>query len=458
MTESGKTCGTTSLKNSRIPVRIEKIVNGGAGLGRLEDGRVVLVGKVLPGEKVLIAITEDKGRYLSAEAAVIEEAHPARIDPPCPWYGRCGGCDLQHCDYGQQLAIKTAILRDLYRRQFPEAPAGVALVRDTLPSPAPFGYRQRIRLQVDANGRAGFLGHRSHRIVPVGYCLVAKDELNTVLAGLAQDPSCTRLLSNCKEFELLFNPISSGVVCLFHLSRRPRPTDIRLAEELTGRIPLIERVFFQGADFPLASPFGNRESPQTKALQMLLPPFGSHNTPLTLAWEVGGFCQINLQQNERLIRQVLNVCPWRREDSVLELFCGMGNFSIPLAARVASFHGIEGQGSAIRSARHNSMNAGLTTATFEKAPIHEACRRLAGEGRVFDCVILDPPRQGVPGLARELAALTGRNLVYISCDPATLCRDLSALTEAGLAILDIQPLDMFPQTHHIETLVLLEKN
>ena len=434
------------------------MVNGGAGLSRLDDGRVVLVGKVLPDEKVIITITDEKSRYLSAEATVIEEAHPARIDPPCPWYGRCGGCDLQHCDYGQQLAIKTEILRDLYRRQFPEVPAGLALVRDTLPSPAQFGYRQRIRLQVDTAGRPGFLGLRSHRVVPVGYCLVARDELNTALAGLNKNSSFTRLLSNCREFELLFNPISSGVVCLFHLSRRPRPTDIRLAEELTGRVPLIERVFFQGADFPLTGPFGKTKNPETKVLQMQLPPFGGQDSPLTLAWEVGGFCQVNLQQNERLIRRVLDVCPWQPGDRVLDLFCGMGNFSIPLAARIASLHGIEGQGSAIRSARLNSGNAGLTNTTFEKAPIHEACRRLAGEGRVFDCIIMDPPRQGVPGLARELTALTGRNLVYISCDPATLCRDLSALTVHGLTILDIQPLDMFPQTHHIETLVLLEKN
>ena len=419
---------------------------------------MVLVGKVLPDEKVIITITDDKGRYLSAEAVEIEEAHPTRIDPPCPWYGQCGGCDLQHCDYGQQLAIKTEILRNLYRRQFPGASTGLALVRDTLPSPSQFGYRQRIRLQVDPNGRAGFLGLRSHRIVPVEYCLVARDELNTVLAGLAQDPSCTRLLTNCREFELLFNPLSSGVVCLFHLSRRPRPTDIRLAEDLTGRVPLLDRVFFQGADFPLTGPFSTTKDRQTKAMQMLLPPFGRQDSPLALAWEVGGFCQVNLQQNERLIRHVLDVCPWRREDTVLDLFCGMGNFSIPLAARVASLHGIEGQGSAIRSARLNSKNAKLTNTTFEKAPIHEACRRLAGEGRIFDCVILDPPRQGVPGLARELAALTGRNLVYISCDPATLCRDLSALTGQGLTLLDILPLDMFPQTHHIETLVLLEKN
>jgi 23S rRNA (uracil1939-C5)-methyltransferase len=447
------------LKNSNKPVRIEKIVNGGFGLGRLDDGRVVLVGKVLPDEMVTITNTEERNRYLYAEATSIVEAHPARIDPPCPWYGQCGGCDLQHCDYGHQLRIKTGIVRDLFLRQFSDASTGLtALIQDTLPSPAQFGYRQRIRLQVDTKGRFGFLGFRSHTIIPIEHCLVAKDALNTVLAELSSNTNCSRVLNNCKEFELLFNPISSGVICLFHLLRKPRPADIRHARELTGTIPLLERVFFQGVDFPLTGPFSSKKDQQMNTLQMQLPPYKEEDTPCLLAWEVGGFCQVNLGQNERLIRLVLDVCHLRREDSILDLFCGMGNFSIPLAARVATLLGIEGQGSAIRSARKNSASAGLANTTFEKGPIHETCRRLVRENRVFDCVVLDPPRQGVPGLARELAALTGRNLAYISCDPATLCRDLSALSRCGLTIRHIQPVDMFPQTHHIETVVLLEKN
>ena len=447
------------MKNFSKPISIEKIVNGGFGLGRLDDGRVVLVGKVLPDEKVAITITEERNRYLYADAAAIIEANPARIEPPCSWYGQCGGCDLQHCDYGQQLRIKTGIVLDLFLRQFPCASNGLsALVRDTLPSPAQFGYRQRIRLQVDADGSAGFLGFRSHTIIPVRRCRVAKDELNTVLAELSLNSSCLKILKNCKEFELLFNPISSGVVCLFHLSRKPRPADIRQAVELTDTIPLLERVFFQGVDFPLTGPFSSKNDQQLNTLQMQLPPYKEEDTPCMLAWEVGGFCQVNLGQNERLISHVLDICRLRREDSILDLFCGMGNFSIPLAAMSATLLGIEGQGSAIRSARKNSASTGLANTTFEKGPIHETCRRLAGQGRVFDCVVLDPPRQGVPGLARELAALTARNLLYISCDPATLCRDLSALARCGLTIRHIQLIDMFPQTHHIETVVLLEKN
>jgi 23S rRNA (uracil1939-C5)-methyltransferase len=440
-------------------VRIEKIVNGGFGLGRLDDGRIVLVGKALPDEKVVLTITGGKKQYLYAAIAEIVEPHPARIIPPCRWYGACGGCDLQHCDYNEQLRIKTAIVRDLILRRFPNAQADLLpLLDDILPSPARFGYRQRIRLQVDEKGRIGFLGFRSHRIVPVESCLVAADELNTVLAELPRNSSCAGILKNCSQVELLFNPGSSGVVCLFHLTRRPRPADIRQANELTGKIPHIERVFFCGADFPPAGPFGSRTDAQSNTLQMVLPPQEKGAASITLAWEVGGFCQVNLQQNPRLIGHVLRDCSLSSGDSVLDLFCGMGNFSIPMACRAASLLGIEGQGSAIRSARENSTKAGLTNTTFEKGPIHDACRRLVREGRVFDCVVLDPPRQGVPDLPRELATLTGRNLVYISCDPATLVRDLFALTQHGLAIRHIQPVDMFPQTHHIETVVLLEKN
>jgi 23S rRNA (uracil1939-C5)-methyltransferase len=447
------------LKEYNKPIRIEKIVNGGFGLGRLDDGRVVLVGKVLPDELVNIAVAEDKKQYLAAESAAIVEPHPARIKPPCRWYGTCGGCDLQHCDYPEQLRIKTAIIRDLALRRFPETGATLlSLLRDILPSPSPFGYRQRIRLQVDTGGRAGFLGFRSHRIIPIGSCLVAADELNMVLAELPRTAGYTGILKNCREIELLLNPISSKVVCLFHLKRRPRPTDIRHADAITATIPLLERVFFCGTDFPPAGPFGSGTDAPSNTLRMVLPPFRSDGPPITLGWEVGGFCQVNLRQNVRLIGHILQDCGLRAGDSVLDLFCGMGNFSIPVACRTASLLGIEGQGSAVRSARANSTKAGLANTIFEKGPIHDACRRLARQGRVFDFVILDPPRQGVPDLASELAALTGRNLVYISCDPATLFRDLFALTRHGLAIRHIQPVDMFPQTHHIETVVLLEKN
>jgi 23S rRNA (uracil1939-C5)-methyltransferase len=135
----------------------------------------------------------------------------------------------------------------------------------------------------------------------------------------------------------------------------------------------------------------------------------------------------------------------------------MGNFAIPLALQGAVVLGMEGQGSAIRSAENNAARAGCATASFRQSPIHDGCRELSASTARFDCVVIDPPRQGAAELAGHLATLCRRRLVYISCDPATLCRDLAELVSHGFAIKKIQPIDMFPQTHHIENVVLLEK-
>jgi len=187
------------------------------------------------------------------------------------------------------------------------------------------------------------------------------------------------------------------------------------------------------------------------------PELATAGKAIRLSWEAGGFCQVNLAQNQKLIEIVLQFCQVDKTKSVLDLYCGMGNFSIPLAMKVNKVLAVESQGSAIRSAKNNSALAGLTNICFIKNSVHSSCMDLAAKNQQFDCVVIDPPRQGAPGLARQLATITVKRLVYISCDPATLCRDLADLTHEGFTIRTIQPVDMFPQTHHIETVVLLEK-
>lgn len=157
-----------------------------------------------------------------------------------------------------------------------------------------------------------------------------------------------------------------------------------------------------------------------------------------------------------MIETVLGFCNIGLKNSVLDLYCGMGNFAIPVSTLAQKVFGIEGQGSSIRCAKHNAATADANNTTFKKLPVHKGCDTLIEKGEKFDCIIIDPPRQGAPELATQLSRLCSKRLVYISCDPATLCRDLMALTKEGFSIKTIQPLDMFPQTHHIETVVLLE--
>ncbi len=440
-------------------IRIEKIINGGFGLGRLENGRVVLLQGCLPGETVSFEVIGKKKNFFQGKVLRILAPHPERREPPCPYYGQCGGCDLQHCGYEEQLRIKDNIVRELIQRHTFSRNSESFQLHSPLRSPREMAYRQRIRLQLDKNGRLGFLHFRSHDIIPIRECLVARPELNSILQEMQDHPLFTQLASHCREVELLFNPDTSMVNALFHYKRKPRPADNKAAQQLVNELEILESLFFKGKDFPLSNPLAKKAaSVSTKNLTLSLNLPEHHPEPISLSWETGGFCQVNLEQNTQLVNLVLDICKVDCNESVLDLFCGMGNFSIPLGLQAASLVGVEGQGSAIRSAKANSNLASLAHTTFVKSPIHEFCKQLAMENKSFDCVVIDPPRQGVPGLAKTLSRITGRRLVYISCDPATLCRDLDNLGQEGLSPKSFHPVDMFPQTHHIESVALLEKN
>ena len=250
-------------------------------------------------------------------------------------------------------------------------------------------------------------------------------------------------------------------VCIFHFSRKVRPADAKSANRFCRDVSELERIFFIGTDFPITGPYSEDgktdDAKMDNIFAVRYPSISRATGTIELSWEAGGFCQVNLAQNRQLIETVLEFCQVKNTETVLDLYCGMGNFSIPFAMEAKEVFGIEGQGSAIRSAKKNAANAKLTNTRFLKSSVHNACMDLTEKGEHFDCVLIDPPRQGAPGLASQLAAITSKRLVYISCDPATLCRDLADLTNEGFTISKIQPIDMFPQTHHIETVVLLEK-
>jgi len=444
------------------PVHITKIVNGGYGFARLATGQIALVRQVLPGEMVIINTEEAKKNHLFGRADEIVQQHPARISPPCKYYGDCGGCDLQHCDYPTQLTLKGGIIEDLLLRQNEkEVRDAVHLLAPPLPSPAEFSYRQRIRLQVGRRGVLGFHRYRSHEIVPIKACLLAGKSINSCLSALRNLEDGQKLCDLSTGIDLQLNPQTGKTVCICHFSRKARPADRAAAKGFCRDVDELERIFFIGEDFPITGPFGDSVADDNakpdNILSVHYPTIAGLSGPIDLSWEAGGFCQVNLAQNRFLIETVVDFCQPDKTETVLDLYCGMGNFSIPLAMGAREVFGIEGQGSAIRSAGNNAANAGLTNTRFLKSSVHQACLALAESGERFDCVVIDPPRQGAPELAERLAVLTAKRLVYISCDPATLCRDLAALTSEGFTIRKIQPVDMFPQTHHIETVVLLDR-
>jgi 23S rRNA (uracil1939-C5)-methyltransferase len=438
-------------------ITIEKIVNGGFGLGHLPSNMVVLVQFGLPGETVIVTTQESKKNYLFGKVHQIEQYHPARIAPPCQYYTICGGCNLQHCNYETQLILKRDILLDLLLRQnIINENAIDDIVAPVLPAPSPFHYRQRIRLQVKNGKTLGFNRFRSNEIIEIQQCLLAKASINRVL--LAINTSNThRLLELSTELELLQDPSTDMISCIFRFKRKPRPADVKAAEDLCLEINDIDRIFFTGDTFSIVGPISANKDAASKLLSVHYPELQGVRGPVELNWEAGGFCQVNLDQNKKMIETVIDLCGPKPSDSILDLYCGMGNFALPIATVAGSVYAIEGQGSSIRCATLNASRTTLSNTTFKKQPVHKGCLQLIEDNQSFDCILIDPPRGGAPELSSQLGKLCKSRLVYISCDPATLCRDLADLQKEGFSIQKIQPVDMFPQTHHIETVVLLEK-
>lgn len=438
-------------------VLIEKLVPGGLGLGRLADGMVVLVRYVLPGEKVVVRETARKRDFVNAVLHEVLTPSPDRIEPPCPYYGRCGGCDLQHAGYSAQTLLKKKIVIESLQRAAADMFSGMEIpVLPALGSPEQFGYRQRIRLQANEQGLYGFFRSESHDLEAVSQCLLARDSLNSVLQQLHVKQSFRQLAKQCTAIELLFNPGADNTVMLLHFRRKPRPQDSILAadtaRDISGLSAILLQVESHGLFDPLLRSFVSTPPSffQVASVENLI-------SDITLSWEVTGFCQVNLGQNMHLINLVLKMLKTCSHDRVLDLYCGFGNFSLPIAQIAAKVVGIDSQNAAIRSAQHNAKFNKAHNCYFEKKQVAEGVADLISAGESFDAVVLDPPRQGAADIVSMLPGLNAAQIIYISCNPATLARDLAILCTQGYLLSQLVPVDMFPQTHHMESVALLKQ-
>ncbi|MBE9520673.1 MAG: class I SAM-dependent RNA methyltransferase [Proteobacteria bacterium] len=435
---------------------IEKLVPGGLGLGRLPEGIVVMVRYVLPGEQVLVRESHRKKQFIFGELAEILAPSPDRIDPPCPLFSRCGGCDLQHTGYDIQLRLKKEMLMDSLQRTAGDTiQQSIDIIDQPVGSPAKFGYRQRIRLHIDDRGQFGFYHPDSHNLVPVTQCLLAHPKLNEVLEQLDGAPGFPELLKLSDSIELLYNPERDDVILFLHFKRKPRPNDRAHARRVQESIQAVSLVVMQvsGHGFFVAQNESCLSSPPL--LAQTLPP-DIAGASLSLTWEAGGFCQVNLAQNHNLIKLVLTLLGARPHDRVLDLFCGFGNFSLPVAIHGSEVVGLDGQGSAIRSGRRNAREAGITSCSFQKTPILEGVQQMVAAHQTFQTILIDPPRQGAAEIISLLPKLAANKIIYISCNPATLARDLALLHTSGFKLDRLVPIDMFPQTHHLECVALLK--
>lgn len=431
-------------------VCIEKIIPGGRGLARREDGMVVLTGYVLPGETVLVRETVRRRGYCEAVPVNIVEPSPDRLEPPCPFYTQCGGCDFQHISYPTQLRIKDGILNEAMLR------AGVvnsAMVREPIiSSTSAYRYRHRIRLKLSVDGRLGFFRAGSNEMVAVQGCPVATDTVNTALAELNGSIMMQKFAPLIREIDILHSPADNRIFLLLHPDRRHK-VPASLPHEMAATLATVDGVSLAGKH--AASDLTGNSYPG-----LLHQDFISAQTgrPYTLQWSPGCFYQVNPDQNTRLIGLVERLTGKCEGKDILDLFCGMGNFSLPLALDGARVTGVEQNRQSITWARNNTTAAGVTTASFAVNDVGTAVRTFIARNTQFDIIVLDPPRQGLGKDISLLAELSPEKIIYISCDPATLMRDIAFAGKSGYDLTGIFGLDMFPQTHHIEAVALLEKN
>ena len=436
-------------------LKITKVIAGGKGLGTLADGMVMMVGGVLPGETVVAVETRVHRGHKEGDLARIVEASPERVVPPCPHYGTCGGCDLQHAAYPAQLAIKGQILRESLLRarlDLPEDQPGPAL-----DSPNALHYRHRVRLHLDQSGRLGFHQSGSNAVVPIQRCLLATEPINRTLAGLVEGGWPERLSEQIAAVELIHSPADDRVILVLQ-PRLPHPSEGRPAALVNqiSRAGLADSVFLQ-TEQP-----GRRRADDSAASAesaVLAQDFVVRGHAYQLRWDHRCFFQVNALQNPRMIELALDLpAPRTIPGAALDLFSGMGNFSIPLGLCGAQITGVEHNRVGVGWAERNSRAAGLATARFIAAGVEQQLKALVDRKARFDCILLDPPRQGLGKAAVLLTKLAPERIVSISCDPATHARDLALITGAGYRLTRVGAVDMFPQTHHIESVALLERN
>jgi len=408
-------------------VEITTMTYGPYGLARL-DGKTVMVANAAPGDVVDVESVSQRRDYMIARIDRVIRPGADRREPPCPFLPRCGGCDWQQIAYGAQVRLKAELLAAEFRRAL-----GFELNPDRLvePAPAEFGYRSRIRLKTGPGGRVGFHELGTNSIVAIDRCMVAAPELwmpVELALGLGR---------RCSEIEVVAG--DGREVLVAHLGQSPRPADVACARRIVDSDSRVAGIVLRSG----------------AARQVV----GDATTTLevepgcVIEAEADLFSQVNRPQNMKLVAAVQEMAALGAGTRVLDLFCGAGNLSLPAARRGAEVMGVDTDALAVAAARRNAVRMGFPGAQFIAMRAAQTASFLARARYRAGVVIMDPPRTGAPDLMEPVARLKPHSVIYVSCDPSTLVRDLRTLIAGGYQIECVRAFDFFPNTHHLEVVV-----
>lgn len=435
--------------NDVIELVIDKVVFGGDGIGRHGE-TVVFVPFTAPGDRLKVRVQLRKRNYWQGTIHEIIAPSPLRTRAPCPYYGLCGGCDLQHLSYESQLVVKKLIINDTLQR------IGKVFVPPGSPLCAESSWRYRNKSTYPVAGppwRIGFFQRKTHHIVDIARCLIQPEVMDRARSAVkarlekSSETAYDETVGSGNLRHLAFrHGHATGQTCLTFVTATKELSAAAFAG-LPAELPELNGITHavnpdrtnRIAGDELRVLFGDsayREQVLDKVLQVSANSFFQSNTPAT----------------EILIKRVLKYLQPDGAARVLDLYCGVGTLTIPIADFVGSVTGVESGASAARDAEENLRLNRIRNADIIRATVEEAIGRFTSA----DAVILDPPRKGCSAeLLQGLVRLKPRVIVYVSCSPPTLARDLALLHQSGYVAEEIQPVDMFPQTSHIETVTRL---
>jgi 23S rRNA (uracil1939-C5)-methyltransferase len=425
----------TSLVTKHQPLMIDKLDHHGAGIGYL-NRKPVFVEGALPGEEVLIQLTESKSKYARAKLIKTLSVSQQRSEPFCPHYQNCGGCNMQHLNYAHQLEYKQQSLQQLMKK-FAGKEAGL--------EPAITGqeqaYRRRARFSLLKNRKSGelnfgFRKKQSKQIVDIERCPVLADELNVLLPELRQLLNSFRQQEPLGHVELVAGDNTRVVLLRVLKPLAAEDEQAMLDFARTNELTL----YLQVADLAPQRVCGE-EAYYSEA-------------GVTIPFLPTNFIQVNRSVNRQMVEQALEWLQAEPDERVLDLFCGLGNFSLPLAKQAASVVGVEGVDDMVTRAKANAELNGLGNTEFYQANLEQSLTDKQWARAQFDKVLLDPARAGASGVVDQLAALGAKRVVYVSCNPATLARDSQSLLQQGYRLDKLGMLDMFPHTSHLESMAL----
>lgn len=429
----------TQLNTKHQSLTVEKLDHHGAGMA-YQNKKPIFIEGALPGEQVLAQLTESKSKFARAKLIKIQKASEQRIAPFCQHYAECGGCNMQHLSVEAQQEYKQQTLSQLMSKF---AGQSVALSAPVVGDER--GYRRRARVSIKLNKKTrqlefGFRKKQSKDIVTVTHCPVLDIELDNLLAPLYELLSGFSNQENIGHVELVKGD-NTKVIVLRHL-KALKESEQKLLEQFAAE---------NQASLYLM--------PESDQLNRVVGESAHYlEAGVTIPFEPNNFIQVNQNVNQAMVEQAMSWLELSEQDRVLDLFCGLGNFSLPMAKQVASVVGVEGVDVMVEKAANNAQVNGINNTAFYQANLEQDVSGQPWAAEKFDKILLDPARAGASGIVEQISVLGASRVVYVSCNPATLARDSQSLLNQGYKLQKLGMLDMFPHTSHLESMALFVKD